>query len=86
MTIFRLLPLQRADALLLGRDHFFEGLHALLLRAHGDQGLFEAFAQILIGPARACSNWSSVRSNASYKMRLSLRSWASSSSVVMPLL
>src|SRR5712691_91669 len=48
MAIFGLLPLEGVDALLLRVDEPFEGFHALLPRANGDEGLFEPFAQILI--------------------------------------
>jgi len=54
VTILGLLPLQCGDALVLGRDHFFEGFYSLVLGANGDQGLFEPFAQVLIGLLRLC--------------------------------
>ncbi len=48
MTIFGLLPFEGFDALLQSVDQPFEDFHALLLRANGDEGLFEPFAQVLI--------------------------------------
>jgi len=48
MAIFGLLPFEGFDALLLRVDEPFEDSHALLLRAHGDDGLFEPFAQVSI--------------------------------------
>src|SRR6266851_556005 len=48
MAIFGLLPFQGVDALLQSLDQPFENFHALVLRAKGDDGLFEPFAQVLI--------------------------------------
>jgi len=48
MTIFGLVPFEGVDALLQSVDQPFEDFHALVLRANGDDGLFEPFAQVLI--------------------------------------
>src|SRR6266571_2830356 len=48
MAIFGLLPFEGLDALLQRVDEPFENFHALVLRANGDDGLFEPFVQVLI--------------------------------------
>jgi hypothetical protein len=68
MAIFGLLPFEGFDALLQSVDQPFEDIHALLLRANGDDGLFEPFAQVsirlvrlfvsdLYRDPRSLSNW-----------------------------
>src|ERR1700688_2215076 len=52
MAIFGLLPLQGLEALLQPCDQPCEHLHALLSSTNGDDGLFESFAQVLIGLLR----------------------------------
>ena len=52
MAIFGLLPLERFDPLLQRLDQPLEAFHLLLLRAQSHDGLFEPFAEILIGLLR----------------------------------
>ena len=52
MAIFGQSPFKSFDALLLRGDQPFEGFDALLLRVKSHDGLFEPFAQVLIGLLR----------------------------------